>query len=194
MARTDSRIAALLVRVNGLEERVKELEHRLARVDDRFLSDQARSSLRRDAIGHRSRILVVEPDPRVRAFICDVLGEGADVIHGAEIAEAVRLVPAPGANAGRRPFDAMIVECGEPDRRTGQSPGIDVIRAVCANDAGLPVIAMSAAADCELIAAEALRSGARDFLKKPFGVHELKAAVTRVSNPTERAAQANSSP
>jgi FixJ family two-component response regulator len=45
------------------------------------------------------------------------------------------------------------------------------------------VIATSAAIDSDQVADRALRSGARDFLKKPFGVDELMAAIVRAWDP-----------
>ena len=137
----------------------------------------------RAATRDRSGILVVDPDASVRAFLADALADSADVIEASGLAEALLLFSVSRARRFGRLFDAVLVDCGEPDRRTGELRGVELIRSICAIDGALPVIATSAAIDSDQVADRALRSGARDFLKKPFGVDELMAAIVRAWDP-----------
>jgi CheY-like chemotaxis protein len=127
----------------------------------------------------RLRILVFEPDERVRSFLADALNDIAEVRQAKDASEALESL----SECAERPLisciDVAIVDCA--------AHGLDVIRMISARDPSVPVIATSAAADASNVAVEALRSGAGLFLKKPFGLQVLLTAVERVSAAFRRA-------
>ncbi|MBX2859526.1 MAG: sigma-54-dependent Fis family transcriptional regulator, partial [Cellvibrionaceae bacterium] len=58
--------------------------------------------------------------------------------------------------------------------------GIELLRQINAMDAEIPVIILTGHADVE-VAVEAMRSGAYDFLEKPFSMQRLSEKVARAA-------------
>lgn len=112
-------------------------------------------------------ILIVEDDERLAYTIREVLQqEGLSVLTAATSRRGHELLESSGV-------DAAVVDLKLPD-----GSGLDFIRQV-ANSAGAPaVIGISGQATIEATL-QALRSGATDFLQKPFGAPDLVAAVRR---------------
>jgi AraC-like DNA-binding protein len=125
----------------------------------------------------RLRVLIVEDDPRITSLIADVLEDTADV-HG--VPDARQAVDAL-ARARPRHFHLVIVDCLLPGPDGDPGPhGVDLVGTIHAERPGLPILAVTGAAAAEGLIIGAFRNGARDFLRKPFGVEELRATVARL--------------
>ena len=110
------------------------------------------------------RILIVEDDPQIRNFISYVLSaEGFASDNAATAQSAMALLTA-------NIYDLMLLDLGLPDY-----DGMDVIRKV-REWSEIPIIVVSAR-DQDQEKAQALDSGADDYLTKPFSVEELLARV-----------------
>ena len=114
-----------------------------------------------------SRILVVDDERSMREFLAIMLTrEGHDVVaaeNGAQALAALR----------QKPFDLLISDIRMPD-----CSGIDVLREAKGLQADLPGILMTAFSSTET-AIEALRSGALDYISKPFDVDEMKRVIAQ---------------
>jgi two-component system response regulator MprA len=124
----------------------------------------------------RSRILVVEDDPRLAATLERVLeAEGHDVEAAAEGHEALR-------RARERSFDLVVLDI--------MLPGLDGI-SVCKRlraTGSVPILLLTALGGTEE-RVRGLDSGADDYLVKPFAYEELLArarALLRRTAPLER--------
>jgi DNA-binding response OmpR family regulator len=117
-------------------------------------------------------VLVVDDEPKIRALLRGYLErDGYRVLEAATAARALEL--APGA-------DLMILDLRLPDRA-----GEEVARQV-RSAAGLPIIMVTAKAD-EAHRIAGLRSGADDYVTKPFSPRELVARVDAVLRRTTAA-------
>lgn len=126
----------------------------------------------------RLRILVVEDDARVRSYLADALADIADVLEAGDIRQALEELSRPER---RRGLDVVIVDCVLPTvTESGVAAGIDLLRTIRARWPWLRLIAITGVMPSEELIIDAFRSGARDFLRKPFGVAELIATVTRI--------------
>jgi DNA-binding response OmpR family regulator len=125
-----------------------------------------------------ARILVVEDDDRVASALSAALGRaGYEVTRVADGGAALAAVSRGGV-------DLILLDLGLPDL-----DGLDVCRRI-RTGSGVPVIAVTArGAERERV--EGLRTGADDYVVKPFALAELLArieAVLRRGRPAERAA------
>ncbi len=125
----------------------------------------------------RLRILVVEDDAEMRAFIAEALQDLGDVVEAPDYDEALALLLAPG----RPHLDLVIVDCVLPSRRRRRLAGIDLLRFVADRWPALPVLVITGVEIGETLVIDSFRSGARDFLRKPFELDDLLAAVERVT-------------
>ncbi len=124
--------------------------------------DAGESPLSRD----QAHILVIEDDPKERAWLRRVLGEaGFAVSTAATGEEAIRTVRA-------QPFDAITL-----DLHLGETSGREVLEAVRASDENrqVPVIVVSALADPHLSVGRRID----DFLPKSAAPKEVVAALER---------------
>jgi DNA-binding response OmpR family regulator len=113
------------------------------------------------------RILIVEDDPRIAAFMVKGLGKsGFDVTWVDTGRAGVDHVAGTGT-------DLLLLDLGLPD-----IDGLDVLREVRGLCPDVPVIVVTARTDAHDRAA-ALRSGARTYLVKPFAWADL---LTEVGN------------
>ena len=114
------------------------------------------------------RILVIDDEETIRAFVSDVLKEkGYEVDQAMSGEEGVSLL-------GTKPYDLALVDL--------QLPGMDgmtVVRQAKAKRAESAYVIMTGHGSVES-AIEALREGVADFLPKPFGPKELLRVVDRV--------------
>jgi DNA-binding response OmpR family regulator len=122
------------------------------------------------------RILVVEDDRKVAAFIQSGLSEegyAVDVVHdGAEAGDQARSID----------YDAVVLDLMLPGRS-----GFQVLRDVRARKAELPVLILTAKDSLDDRVA-GLDSGADDYMAKPFALAELSArlrALLRRGRPRE---------
>ena len=115
-----------------------------------------------------ARILVIDDEGTIRAFVSDVLKEkGYEVTQAMSGEEGVSLL-------GTNPYDLALVDL--------QLPGMDgmtVVRQAKAKRADSAFVIMTGHGSVES-AIEALREGVADFLPKPFGPKELLRVVDRV--------------
>ncbi|BCS34565.1 acetoacetate metabolism regulatory protein AtoC [Luteitalea sp. TBR-22] len=114
-----------------------------------------------------ARILVVDDERSMREFLAIMLTrEGYEIVaaeNGAQALAALR----------QRSFDLLISDIRMPD-----CSGIDVLREAKTLQPDLPGILMTAFSSTQT-AIEALRTGALDYISKPFDVDEMKRVVAQ---------------
>ena len=116
-------------------------------------------------------VLVVEDDPNLREAVCDTLELAGQAV-----------VSAPGGEEALRLLDGQPVSLVVSDVRMMPMDGIALLKEIRSRHAHLPVVLMTAYADVDR-AVEAMRSGACDFLLKPFEPKALLEHVTRYRLP-----------
>ena len=116
-------------------------------------------------------VLVVEDDPNLREAVCDTLELAGQAV-----------VSAPGGAEALRLLDGQPVSLVVSDVRMMPMDGITLLKEIRSRHAHLPVVLMTAYADVDR-AVEAMRSGACDFLLKPFEPKALLEHVTRYRLP-----------
>jgi two-component system response regulator AtoC len=110
-------------------------------------------------------ILIADDEPLIASSLASVLkSEGFDV----QVAQNGRQAL---ASAAVTPPDVALV-----DLVLGDMDGLDVLRKLRGNNAGLPVILLTAHGSIDSAVA-AMKAGAYDFIKKPFELDEVIAAV-----------------
>lgn len=112
-------------------------------------------------------VLVVDDEPGMRSFLQRALAKRyalVEVAASVQEAEALRQ---------RAYFDLLVVDIRLPDRS-----GVDWLEELRAQGVEADVIFMTAYADLDT-AIQALRSGAADFILKPFRMEQMLAAVQR---------------
>lgn len=112
-------------------------------------------------------LLVVDDDPSVVEFLCEMLGERGYRVRG--LTEARAALHA----AQEASWDLLIADVEMPELR-----GVDLVAALQRLASAPPVLLMTAFGNIEL-AVQAVRSGACDFLAKPFRIEALYEAVER---------------
>jgi len=107
------------------------------------------------------RILIADDQPDVReALSLFLTGEGHDVETAASPAEVLAALERPG-------IDALILDLNFRSDTTSGREGLAVLKEVRANDLELPVVVITAWGTVQL-AVEAMRTGASDFIEKPW--------------------------
>jgi DNA-binding NtrC family response regulator len=118
------------------------------------------------------RILVVDDEPNMRRILVSNLRQDQHQIwEAAGVEEAQRSLAA-------NDFDVVVTDQKMPD-----GDGLTVLASAHENDPTLPVILLTAVATIEL-AVESMRSGAFDFLTKPFQPEVVRATVRRACERT----------
>lgn len=115
----------------------------------------------------RPIILVVEDDAEVRHFLVDALEEGATVLEVENGPQAVELLQ---QHCGRG-LDLLLVDYLLPGRS-----GLEILRLTKERWPWIATVIMTGVGS-EDLAIEALRAGARDYLRKPIALEELTQAV-----------------
>jgi DNA-binding response OmpR family regulator len=119
-------------------------------------------------------ILLIEDEPRIRAFIAHGLGaEGFTVDERDDGQLGLR-------RALAEQYDLVILDLGLPSM-----DGLSVLRVLSRQRPQLPVLILSARSDLRTRLA-AFSLGACDYLEKPFAIDEL---VARVRRQVQRGAQ-----
>lgn len=117
-----------------------------------------------------ANVLVVEDDPEIRDLLRRYLERADLTVHTtASGAQAIQLAQAGGT-------DLIVLDLGLPD-----VDGLEVLRAARAGDGHLPVVVLTArdGVDDRI---HGLRSGADDYVTKPFSPTELVLRVQAVLN------------
>src|SRR5215469_812393 len=118
------------------------------------------------------RILIVDDEPNMRRILASNLRlDQHQIWEAGGVDEAQR-------SLASHDFDVVITDQKMPD-----GEGLGVLASAHENDPTLPVIILTAVATIEL-AVEAMRSGAFDFLTKPFQPEVVRATVRRASERT----------
>ncbi|NQV56918.1 MAG: response regulator [Rhodospirillales bacterium] len=120
-----------------------------------------------------ARILVIDDEEIVRFTVEAILSDrGHDVVLAKNGNEGIAL-------HNETPFDMIVTDLVMPEKE-----GIETIRDLRANDAGLPIIAISGGGrhGSDDYLKMALKFGAVKAIKKPFGVDDIVAAVDEVLN------------
>jgi DNA-binding response OmpR family regulator len=126
---------------------------------------RARSLLHGDRVAPEVRVLVVEDEARIAAFLVKGLtARGYKVESVATGAEGL-------ARALEPDFDVVILDLGLPD-----IDGMEVLSQLRQEERWVSVLVMSARTGADDVA-RALRVGADEYLKKPFAFDELLARV-----------------
>ncbi len=117
-------------------------------------------------MGKTARVLIVDDDPEMRALLRDVLGdEGYEVAEAADGAAAVLALRA-------YPYDVILLDKNMPRRS-----GLDLLPGLQRIAPGARAIMITAFGDVPSYM-EAIEKGAVEFLFKPFGLDEMRAAIT----------------
>jgi len=118
-------------------------------------------------------VLIVEDDPAIRTLLRrELKAAGYRVCEGEPAGAALQAVT-------ERQFNVLILDIDTPS-----GGAFNLIRSLRARS-HIPIIALSARMD-EETAADALNSGADDFVRKPFG---MKEALARIRNVLRRRAK-----
>ncbi len=103
------------------------------------------------------RVLIVEDDPEVAAYLGKALKEaGAVVDHAPD---------------GSEPYDVLVV-----DRMLPRLDGLSIVRTLRASGNATPVLILSALGEVD-DRVDGLRAGGDDYLVKPFAFAELQARI-----------------
>ena len=120
-------------------------------------------------------VLLVEDEPRNRALVRAVLSRAADErLRAAEILEAPDVASARSHLDGGRPIDIILLDVRLPDGN-----GLELAGEIRERPSPPPILVLSASVLPSERAA-ALRSGADDFMGKPFRAHDLYDAMARL--------------
>lgn len=111
------------------------------------------------------KVLIVEDEPRMGAFIAKALAEQSYTV------QLVRTCAAARDALAEDPVDAVILDLGLPD-----GDGLDLLRQWRASGFNEPVLILSAR-DAREDRVAGLNLGADDYLPKPFGMDELLARL-----------------
>jgi DNA-binding NtrC family response regulator len=123
-----------------------------------------------------ARVLVVDDEPKLGRFVAEMLElDGHDVVRAGGGREAL-------VHLAAAPFDLVVT-----DLRMPEVDGLAVLRAARAREPAPEVVVMTAYGTAES-AVEAMKSGAADYVTKPFSMAELRMRVQRLVG--QRAAEA----
>ncbi|MBT9330391.1 sigma-54 dependent transcriptional regulator [Acidipila sp. 4G-K13] len=121
------------------------------------------------AAAGRLHVLVIDRDPAIRNACCEIAAACGCVPHGSDSLTAARaLLTGRGA-------DIVLI-----DQKAAMSAGFEVLDEMKALQPVMAVVLMTAASTVSA-AVEAIRSGASDYLIKPFAVEEVTAILERLA-------------
>ena len=129
-------------------------------------------------VNRERRILIVEDDEGLGLVLAGLLAQAG--LHS----EHVLTAEAGLGRLEREPFDAVLT-----DLRLPGLDGLGLLGRVRAMGAGIPVLMLTAHGSIST-AVEAMRSGAADFLQKPFDREEILYALEKAIRGHEKAADA----
>lgn len=110
-------------------------------------------------------ILIIDDEKTIRWSL-------AEALH----ASGYETVDADGAATGVARFREATPDLVLLDMKLPDGSGLDVLKSVKNEDPGVPVIMMTAYAEVET-AVEAMKSGAYDFVAKPYSVEKLRVTI-----------------
>ena len=115
-----------------------------------------------------SRILIVEDDPQIaKSLKINLKFSGYETYGASTIQEAWELLK-------NEHFDLMCLDIGLPDGN-----GLDLCQKIRNEGNDIPVLFLSARTD-EATVVKGINCGADDYLRKPFGIEELKVRMNKI--------------
>ena len=119
------------------------------------------------------RILLVEDDPLISKSLSLSLPFAGFSVAVCESFQSGL------AAAQQQVFDLILLDINLPD-----GDGFSLCRAIRARDAAVPILMLTAKAD-EQSAVTGIECGADDYIRKPYGIHELTARMRRLLDKRE---------
>jgi DNA-binding response OmpR family regulator len=114
-----------------------------------------------------TRILIVEDDSQIsRSLKLNLRLSGYEVSEASSVSEA-------WATLEENHFDIVCLDIGLPD-----GSGMDLCQKIRMSGNDIPVLFISALTD-EKIVVKAISAGGDDYIRKPFGMDELKARIQK---------------
>lgn len=114
----------------------------------------------------KHHVLLVEDDPLIsKALSLSLPFAGFEVTVCETYAEGL---------AHRQPIDVILLDINLPD-----GDGFELCRAIRARDPDIPILMLTAKTD-EESAVAGIECGADDYIRKPYGIHELTARMRRL--------------
>lgn len=115
-----------------------------------------------------SKILIVEDDPQItKSLMINLKFSGYETSSASNIHDAWELLK-------HEHFDLMCLDIGLPD-----GSGMDLCQKIRNEGNDIPVLFISARTD-EVTVVKGINSGADDYLRKPFGMEELKVRMNKI--------------
>jgi DNA-binding response OmpR family regulator len=115
------------------------------------------------------KVLLVEDDTQIQKSLkMNLALSGYDVNTAETVAEALALIE-------KKSFDLYLLDVNLPDGN-----GLDLCHEIRAKSIESPVLFLSARTDEETVV-KAMNIGAEDYIRKPFGVEELKVRMKKAS-------------
>ena len=116
------------------------------------------------------KVLIVEDDIQItRSLQLNLKLDGFIVECASTIAEAEKVI-------ATGDFDLLLLDVGLPD-----GTGLDLCQKVRERGHDMPILFLSARTD-EATVVKGIRLGADDYIRKPFGVEELKVRMNKLLN------------
>ncbi len=113
------------------------------------------------------KILIVEDDPQITKILkLNLKLSGFDTDNAMTFKDA-------WGKIGQDHFDLILMDIGLPD-----GSGLDLCQRVRESGNDVPIVFLSALTD-EATVVKGIKSGADDYLRKPFGLEELKVRVNK---------------
>lgn len=113
------------------------------------------------------KILIVEDDPQITKILkLNLKLSGFETDNSTTIQDAWNKI-------GQNEFDLILMDIGLPD-----GSGIDLCKKIRESGKDVPIIFLSALTD-EATVVKGIKSGADDYLRKPFGLEELKVRINK---------------
>lgn len=120
------------------------------------------------------RVLLVEDDPLISKALSLSLPFAGFVVAVCEsFHDGLQTVQ-------QQPFDVILLDVNLPD-----GDGFNLCRAIRARDAAIPILMLTAKTD-EDSAVTGIECGADDYIRKPYGIHELTARMLRLLEKRKR--------
>src|SRR6478609_8027288 len=113
------------------------------------------------------KILIIEDDPQITKILkLNLKLSGFDTDNATTFQDAWSKITSDH-------FDLLLMDIGLPD-----GSGLDLCQKVRESGNDVPIVFLSALTD-EATVVKGIKNGADDYLRKPFGLEELKARVNK---------------
>jgi len=114
-----------------------------------------------------SKILIIEDDPQITKILkLNLKISGFETQHASNLKDAWQEI-------SNNHYDLLLMDIGLPD-----GSGLDLCKQVRESGNNVPIVFLSALTD-EATVVKGIKNGADDYLRKPFGMEELKARINK---------------